>query len=362
MAGGAFVYISNGADGEIGCHRLGDDGALSFIGNVAAGPGLGPMTVRHDRRVLVAASRTPPYQFHSYAIDASSGDLKLIGRSPAHESFPYIFLDRQGRYLLAASYSASLATVNAVGPDGVVKSPPLQVIPVGRSAHSIRLDESNRYAFVPTLGSDQVFQFVFDPSSGRLASNTPSIAMVKQGSGPRHFITSSDNRFLYLLNEMYGSVTRFELDASTGLLSEKESVLALPPDTPLVPGAARGPMFGAGATNAPPPRNTENDIWAADLHLTPDGRFLYASERTSHSIATFAVDRSSGKLTWRSNTPTEKQPRGFAIDPAGKWMIAVGEKSDRISVYAIDSSNGALQSIGRYPGGNGASWVEIVVS
>ena len=374
------VYISNGGDGTIGCHRLHADGSLAFVANVDVGAGLGPMTVRRDRRVLVAACRQAPTTFASFAIDRSSGALSLLERTAAHDSFPYIVFDATGRYLLAASYSASIVTVNAVDSGGVVEAPALQVIPVGRHAHSIRLDETNRYAFVPTLGSDQIFQFVFDDSSGWLTSNTPAVAMVKQGTGPRHLWTSPDNRFLYVLNEMTGTVTRFSLDESTGLLTEHESVLALPPDTTLTTGFARGPVFGAGSgasaggaggtggaggaggapAPAPAPRSLDNDIWAADMHLTPDGRFLYASERASSSITAFKVDASSGKLSYVATTPTEKQPRGFAIDPDGKWLIAVGEKSDRIAVYAIDGSSGMLREAGRYPGGNGASWVEIV--
>lgn len=355
-----FVYISNGTDGEIGCHRFDDDGRLSFMGNVAAGPGLGPMTVRHDRRVLIAASRSAPATFHSFSIDPSTGALTLIGRAAAHDSFPYIVLDARGRYLLAASYSGSLVSVNAVSGDGIVQAPPLQVVPVGRNAHAIRIDMTNRYAYVPTLGSDQIFQFVFDQDSGRLMSNTPAVALMKQGTGPRHPAITKDSRFVYVLNEMHGTVTRFSLDAATGLLTEHESVLALPADTKLNRGFARGPMFGAGSTNAAPTRSLDNDIWAADLHLTPDGRFLYTSERTSNTIGLFAVDAAGGTLTFVSSTETEKQPRGFAIDPSGKWMIVVGEKSERIAVYAIDEASGALRLTGRHPGGNGASWVEIV--
>ena len=91
------------------------------------------------------------------------------------------------------------------------------------------------------------------------------------------------------------------------------SASALPPDTKLVPGAPRGAVGVAGG----PPRNTDNDIWASDLHLTPDGKFLYAAERTSSTLGAFSVDAATGKLTYLASTPTEKQPRGFAIDPKG---------------------------------------------
>ena len=102
------------------------------------------------------------------------------------------------------------------------------------------------------------------------------------------------------------------------------------------------------------------DIWAADIHMTPNGKFLYISERTSSTLGAFGVDAVTGKLTYLGSTPTEKQPRGFAIDPTGRFLVAAGEKSDTISVYAIDQASGALKPLQKYPAGKGANWVEIV--
>jgi 6-phosphogluconolactonase len=100
-------------------------------------------------------------------------------------------------------------------------------------------------------------------------------------------------------------------------------------------------------------------IAAADLHLTPNGKFLYVSERTSDTLSGFAVDAASGKLTFLSSAHTERQPRGFAIDPKGRFLVATGEKSETISVYSIDQANGALKFLNKYPTGKGSSWVEI---
>jgi 6-phosphogluconolactonase len=102
-----------------------------------------------------------------------------------------------------------------------------------------------------------------------------------------------------------------------------------------------------------------NDIWASDLHITPNGRFLYAAERTGSTINGFTVDGASGKLTYVGSTPTEKQPRGFRIDPTGRFLVVAGEKSDTISSYAIESS-GMLRHVAKVPTGKGSNWVEIV--
>jgi 6-phosphogluconolactonase len=308
-----------------------------------------PMSVSPDKRFLVAAVRGKPYAAHTYAIDRGTGALTPVGAGPLAESVPYITHDRSGRYLLSASYGGHLVSVNPLGGDGRA-GPPMQTIPTARNAHAIITDRSNRYVFVPHLGTDQVFQFVLDEKTGRLASNTPPLLQLKAGTGPRHVIVSADNRFVYLLNELTATVSTLALDARTGLLSETATASALPPDSRLQPGAPR----------PSPGRNVDNDIWASDLHLTPDGRFLYAAERTSSSLGAFRVDPASGRLAWLGSTPTEKQPRGFRIDPSGRYLIVSGEKSEMLSSYAIDPSSGALKQVGRYPTGKGSNWVEIV--
>ncbi len=355
-AAGTFVYVSNAEDGDIGIYRLLDSGELQPGARAKAASVVMPMAVSPDRRFLYAASRSKPFSVHVYSVDPGTGALKPLSSSPLAESFPYIALDRTGRFLLGASYGGHLVSVNAVGSDGRVAAEPLQVVPTGRNAHSIGTDNTNRFVYVPHLGTDQIFQFVFDEKSGRLTSNTPAVVQMKPLTGPRHFIVSPDNKFVYLLNELVGTVTTLSLDPKTGVLTEASSASALPPDTKLVPGAPRGAVDIPGAA----PRNTDNDIWAADIHMTPNGRFLYASERTSSTLAAFSVNADTGELAYLGSKPTEKQPRGFAIDPGGRFLIATGEKSDTISVYAIDQANGGLRLLQNYPTGKGSNWVEIV--
>jgi 6-phosphogluconolactonase len=364
MLGGAstvvaasFVYVSNADDGDIGVYQLLDSGELQPGQRIKAASVVMPMAVSPDRRFLYAAARSKPYTVYVYSIDKATGALTPASNAPLAESFPYISLDKTGRYLFGASYGGHVLSVNAVSSDGRVVDPPLQVIPVGRNAHSIRVDDSNRFIYVSALGSDEIFMFNFDVASGKVSSNTPSVYLMKAMTGPRHFIFSPDGKYLFVLSELLGTVTTFAIDSKTGLLTELSSLSGLPPDSKLGPGAPRGAIGGPGA---PPPRNTDNDIWAADIHMTPDGKFLYISERTSGTLGAFSVDPAGGKLTYLSSTPTEAQPRGFAIDPKGKYLVASGEKSGTISVYSINQANGALKLLNRYPTGKGSNWVEIV--
>jgi len=341
----SLVYVSNAGDGDIGMYKLGADGSLEPGWRFKAGKPVGPMSVSPDKRFLVAAVRSQPFLAHSYRIERASGALEPIGTGALAESLPYIAFDRTGRWLLGASYSAHLVSVNPVGADGRIGAPQ-QVMQTARNAHAIITDRTNRFAFVPHLGTDQVFQFLFDAKTGRLAANTPPLLQLKAGTGPRHLVTSPDNRFVYLLNELTATVTTLSL--SNGVLKELDSASALPPDSRLVPGAPR-----------PSGRDVANDIWASDIHVTPNGRFLYAAERTSSSIGAFSVDVGSGKITYLNSTPTEKQPRGFRIDPAGKFVVVSGEKSETLSTYAIEPG-GTLRHIGKFPTGKGSNWVEIV--
>src|SRR5215475_8162092 len=352
-----FVYVSNAEDGDIGIYTLQADGSLQPGQRFMAEKLVMPMAVSPDKRFLIAAVRSKPFHAYSYSIDKSSGALNPVGTGTLAESYPYISLDRTGRFLLGASYGGNQIGANPVGTDGKVGEP-IQVIPTARNAHSIRIDNTNHFVFVPHLGTDQVFQFVFDEKNGRLTANTPPVLQLKQGTGPRHIIVSSDNRFLYLLSELTGTVTTLSLDPNSGTLKEIDSVSVLSPDSKLVPGVPRGAVGTPGANQAP--RNTDNDIWASDLHLTPNGHFLYAAERTSSTLGAFRVDTASGKLTYLASTPTEKQPRGFNIDPTGRFVVVSGEQSDMFSSYVIDTESGALKLIGRYPTGKGANWVEIV--
>src|ERR1700736_6122846 len=141
-----FVYISNAEDGDIGMYTLQPDGSLQPGERFKAEKLVMPMAVSPDKRFLIAAVRSKPFQAYSYSIDKSSGTLNLVGTGTLAESYPYITLDRSGRFLLGASYGANQVGVNPVGADGRVGEP-LQVIPTARNAHSIRTDNTNRFVF-----------------------------------------------------------------------------------------------------------------------------------------------------------------------------------------------------------------------
>ena len=211
----AFVYVSNAADGDIAAFSMQPDGALQPGARVKAADAVGPMAVSPDRRFLYAAVRSKPFSLHAYAIDPGTGALAPLAVSPLAESFPYIALDRTGRYLFGASYYANMISVNAVGTDGRVAAEPLRWSRWAATPHSIRAGREQPVRLCPHAGQRPDVQFAFDANSGGSARTRPRSRKCKR-TGPRHFVTSADNKFLYVLSELLATVTTFALDARTG--------------------------------------------------------------------------------------------------------------------------------------------------
>jgi 6-phosphogluconolactonase len=331
---GLFVYISNAESREIGIHVLDPDtGDLTHADSVQVSGSVFPLAVSPERRFLYAVLRTEPYSVLSFAIDQTSGSLTPLGAAPMPDSMAYVSTDRTGRYLLAASYPGSKLSVSAIGPHGFVQ-PPQSVLRTELNAHCVIADASNRFVYCTTLGGDCVMQFRFDAATGALTPTTPATVRVAAGAGPRHLALHPNNRYLYLLNELDASVYVFEIDPTNGTLRELQSLSAL--ESPLEKPAA------------------------ADLHVTPNGAFLYASVRTSNTLAAFRIDSATALLEPASHFETEEMPRGFNIDPYGRYLVSVGQRSNGATVHAIDQQTGALTALHSYPTGKSPNWVEIV--
>ena len=354
-----FVYVSNAQDGNIDAYTMDTNtGTLAPIGKTEAAKLVMPMTVSPNKKYLYAVIRSQPVRVLTYAIDPATGVLTQKASAPLPDSMPYVSTDRTGRYLFTASYGGDKLAVSPIGENGLVEAEAIQVIPTGRNAHSILPDRSNKFVYAATLGANQVLQFIFDSKTGKLTANEPAMVSPEAGHGPRHMAFSADNKNLYVLNELSGHVTQYAVDAGKGTLTLVESISSVPAEAGLAWGAPQAPVGAAPAPAAA--ANDKPKVWAADIQITPNGKFLYSTERTTNKIALFTVAPETGKLAYVANYATEAQPRGIKIDPSGRYLVASGEKSDRLSVYKIDQITGKLGEPNRYPVGNGANWVEIV--
>jgi len=362
-AADSYVYISNAESGTVSAWTLDKSvGKMTPIATYPAAKKVMASVVSPDKKILYAAIRSQPYRVMSWHI-GDDGKLTAAGDAPLQESMAYLSVDKTGHYLLAASYGGDLFTINRINAKGEVETPPVQIVHTGKRAHCIQTDPTNHYLYVSLLGADQLLQFRFDPNSGKVTSNTPPAVNIQQeaGIGPRHFVfaphkSANGERYIYLLTEMAGNIQQLKINAD-GTVTPGAVTPSLAPD--IAAGMQKGearPLTG----DFDLPASAKPRIWQADIHITPNGKFLYSTERTSSHLTAFRVSPQDGSLTLIKSYATEKLPRGFAIDNSGQYLIETGLQSDQFSLYRINQQNGELSLLSRYPSGAGANWVTMV--
>ena len=333
-----YMYVSLSQEDKIA--RLAMDagsGALSPLETVAVPGRPAPLAVSPDKGFLYVGRREA-IEVSSYRIDPADGGIGLIGAAALEADPCYLATDRSGKYLLSAYYNAGHAAVHSIDANGAAVGPPVEWRATGTGAHCFQTDPSNRYGFVPHIaandGPNAIFQFRFDPETGRITPNEPDRVSPGEPIGPRHFCFHPSRDIIYCSNEQGGSVTGYNLDAGSGTLTAFQTLSTLP----------------AGFAE----RNS-----CSQIQITPNGRFLYAPNRGHDSIAGFAVD-GEGRLTELGQTPAEKTPRAFTIDPTGNFLYSAGLDSGRLAAYRIDPASGALTRLATYDVGAGPMWVSIV--
>lgn len=332
-----IVYVSCAAAAQVVSFRLDNDtGALTPLARTTVPGPLDPppvgmaMALSPDHRVLYAVCRNPPHPVTAFAI-AADGALSAIGSGRLAHAMHYIATDRTGRFLFGASFAGAMLSVNPIGADGV-PGEPMQILPTPPKAHSVLPDPDNRAVYAAVLGGDVILRQEFDPTTGRLATPATPVAHTAPGAGPRHLRFARAGALLYCINELDGTVNAYVRDIASGALSEIQSVRLAPP----------------GATPA-----------AADLRLTPNERFLYASERASNVLAGFRL-RPDGTLDALGTVPTEPEARGFAIDPRGRWLVCASHTTGCVTVHGIDAGSGTLTRQAACHAGANANWIEII--
>ena len=336
-----YVYVSNAASRDIHVLELNAmTGAVALV-EVVAVPGTDqasaaslPMAVSPDHRFLYASLRGEPFPVSSFAIDPRTGRLTHLGTAPLPDHPVYLATDRRGKFLLVASYLGSAIAVCPIDGQGVVQAPAVQVLPSEAYAHSVLVDPGNRWLYAACCGADVVMQCRFDAATGQISAGAPPVVRTSAHARPRHIAFHPTRPLLYLLNEEAATINTYAISGDDGTLSELQSISLLPADF----------------TGTP---------HCADLHLTPDGQYLYASERKASLLAGFRVDAASGTLSLLGHFPTQTEPRSFAIDPGGRFLLSAGIASHALSVHAIGST-GALSKILDHPLGQAPNWVEII--
>lgn len=341
---GSYVYIGSYTEEQhpVGISLYGfngHNGELTLIETYSDLPNASFLTVNNDKTVLYAVSETETYEGRdggsaaAYAIEAGTGRLSKINQQPADGASPcYIRLDAMNRNVYAANYMSGSVTVYPVEAGGGLGAHKQLVKHEGKlgpqadrqeapHAHSIVPSPDNRYAVSADLGLDQLIISRIDAENGSLLPH--GAAALKPGAGPRHVVFNADSTYVYAINELDSTITVLSYEADAGRMAAVQTVSTLPE--------------GFSDFNS-----------CADIHLSEDGRFVYASNRGHDSIAVYGVDRDSGMLSvvgWQSTRG--RTPRNFALSPQGDYLLAANQDSNSIVVFRRDAESGMLQETGQ---------------
>lgn len=269
----------------------------------------------------------------AYAIDAKTGKLRFLNQQSSHGNGPcYVSIDKTGTWALVANYGGGNATVLPIDNNGALGAATDSVQFSGSGAnaqrqekphaHSVILSPDNRFVYVADLGTDRVYIYELDTVHGKLKPAQMPYATVKPGSGPRHLTFDPSGKHVYVVEELTSSTAVFTYDAKTGALTIMEdAVKSLPTD------------FTAPNTSA-------------DIHTSPNGRFLYQSNRGYNGLAIYSIAK-DGKLTLTGQQPAGgKTPRNFMVDSRGAYVLIANQDTDNVVVYKANAKTGKLTATG----------------
>ncbi|MET0391670.1 MAG: lactonase family protein, partial [Chitinophagaceae bacterium] len=321
---GIYVYQFNTETGE-----------ATAVSTVATGnPSY--LAVSPDERFVYAVHETGRSgkggEIAAFSFDKTTGTLTPVNRQPSGGDHPcYVEVDATGKWVFAGNYSSgslSVFPVNAAGgldaASQVIQhtgSGPDQNRQSSPHVHCTKLSPDNKWLFVPDLGIDKVMIYRFDEQTGQLSAADPAYSVSAPGAGPRHFTFHPNGKYAYLIEELSGHVVSYAYD--NGKLKQLQRVSAIQADT----AGYRG---------------------SADIHVSPDGKFLYATSRGDfNTITTYAVN-ADGTLTVKgSQSVLGIAPRNFNFDPAANYLLVANQQSDGIVIFKRNKETGALTDTGK---------------
>ncbi len=322
--GMAIVYVSGtGHSNTVWAYDLDKGtGALSKRAEFDAGANPSYLALDPARTHLYACNADDSVEGGVTALAiASDGALTLLNHQTGSDGgFAHLALDPSGKFVLAASFGGGSVSVFPIEGDGQVAAQ-LTSLDFGdnSTAHAIAFDASGAHVLVPTLRLDAIQQLLFS-ADGMLSANTPAFVATAAGAGPRHLAVHPGGKWALVVNEVDSSVASYAL-SSEGTLTASHVISTVPEGTLL--------------------ENTGSHI-----ELSPDGRFVYASNRGHDSIAVFGFDAESGELTLVEHESTRgSTPRDFDLDPSGEVVVVANQESNDLSVYAVEP-DGSLTPLG----------------
>jgi 6-phosphogluconolactonase len=329
------TYTSDGSKGVYVYRFDPKTGELTFTGQTADEKNPSFVVPSVDGRTLYAVSETGTYRgldtgaVSAWRVEPTTGALSFLNRQSSGGSAPcYLSVTADGAFLAAACYGSGNVCLLPIKEDGslgegdVVRHAGKGPTPrqKGPHAHSITPDPTTGKLYAADLGIDKVL--VYDIVDGKLRVDPVYCLQLPAGAGPRHLAFHANGRWLYVINELGNSITQFARKDAKSPFQLVETVPTLPAD------------FAGSNT-------------CADIHIHPNGKLLFGSNRGHDSIVAYRIDPESGKLTLVGHTPSGgNQPRNFALDPSGRFLYAAHQKSGNVVGFQVDAETGKLTPLG----------------
>jgi 6-phosphogluconolactonase len=323
------AYTSGNSKGIAVYRFYTETGRLAYLSQIDNVSNPSYLAVSSNNKFVYAVNENDNGEVSSFSFEPKTGQLTFINKVSTLGGSPcYISVDKAQKNLFVANYSGGNIAVLPINEDGSIAPASMTLKDDGHGVnkerqekahvHTAVLSPDEKYLLYTDLGTDKINITKYKGGkNNQIVPANPAFVSVKPGYGPRHLAFSNDKKYLYLVTEMGSSVIVF--DYNNGKPKQKQDISLL----------ADG---FKGATGA------------ADIHISPNGKFLYATNRgDANDISVFSINPENGELTFVDRKATGgKGPRNFIIDPTGKYLLVAHQNSDNIYVFQLDEATGKL--------------------
>lgn len=322
---GIYVYDFNSATGDVSPVSKIKSSNPSYLAIAPGGKNV--YAVYEDGNNQVGGSVA------AFSFNHQTGQLTYLNQQLSGGDHPcYVAVDKTGKWVVAGNYTGGSVAVFPIEKDGSVGKEVSKIQHKGSSVNKERQEKAhvhctyfspdNHFLFVPDLGMDKVMIYAFNDKTGKLTPAAQPFYKATDGAGPRHFDIAPNHQYAYLMEEMGSSVVAFKY--ASGKLSPIQTISSAP-------------------------KGVTGDLGSADIHVSPDGKFLYCSNRgESNTIAIFKINAATGKLKMVGTESTQgKTPRNFNFDPSGNYLLVANQNSDNIVIFKRDKQTGLLTPTGK---------------
>ncbi|MEN9569405.1 MAG: hypothetical protein RL172_636 [Bacteroidota bacterium] len=325
---GIYVFKWNNKTQQ---HQLLSSTAASNPSFLAVAPGNKTVyAVNEDADTLNNGGGVTAYRFNK-----KKGTLTLINRQPSGGNHPcYVTVDKTGKWLFAGNYSSGNFSQFPLLADGALGTATNNVRHFGKGpnkdrqeaphVHGTFLSDDNSLLLVPDLGIDKVMLYQLDATSGKLTEAPNPAIQLPGGSGPRHIALHPSQKYLYVVQELTAAVAAFNFSVADGKATLFQTISSVS-------------------------QNYSGSLGSADIHVSPNGQFLYASNRgDANDLAIYSINQATGMLTLQGHQSTMGlKPRNFNFDPTGNFLLAANQESNNIVIFAVDNTTGLLTDTGK---------------